>query len=216
MYRALHEKEEQRMSRAKFFTIALICSFTWYTIPSYLFPTITNISWLCWFFSDSVTAQQIGSGIHAWARPRCHHPRLGCRRLFPLQPAHLPFLRHRQHLRRLSTPHVRCHSGRLLRIQLIQRPRRSPSSPLTCSRRLGNHITLTSPPSSTTGLRSTWQLMNSKEGSTSVCSSLSAMALASLRLLPRSHMCAFSMEGTNEELIKDSTILVRLNSLSFR
>nr|POE54004.1 oligopeptide transporter 4 [Quercus suber] len=61
--RALHEKEEKRFSRAKFFLIALSCSFTWYTVPGYLFSTLTNISWVCWAFFKSVTAQQIGSGM---------------------------------------------------------------------------------------------------------------------------------------------------------
>jgi hypothetical protein len=51
------------MSRAKFFLIALICSFTWYLVPGYLFSTLTSISWICWTFSKSVTAQQIGSGM---------------------------------------------------------------------------------------------------------------------------------------------------------
>ncbi|KAI4367521.1 hypothetical protein MLD38_023251 [Melastoma candidum] len=63
LFRALHEKDEQRMSRAKFFVIVLVCSFTWYTVPGYLFSTLTNISWVCWVFSKSVTAQQIGSGM---------------------------------------------------------------------------------------------------------------------------------------------------------
>ncbi|XP_030443443.2 oligopeptide transporter 4-like [Syzygium oleosum] len=63
LFRALHEREEQRMSRAKFFLIALICSFSWYAVPGYLFSTLTNISWVCWAFSNSVTAQQIGSGM---------------------------------------------------------------------------------------------------------------------------------------------------------
>ncbi|GAB2292055.1 oligopeptide transporter 4 [Dionaea muscipula] len=52
------------MSRAKFFVIALTCSFAWYAVPGYLFPTITTISWLCWVFSKSVTVQQIGSGMN--------------------------------------------------------------------------------------------------------------------------------------------------------
>lgn len=52
------------MSRAKFFLIVLICSFSWYVMPGYLFPTLTNISWICWAFSKSVTAQQLGSGLH--------------------------------------------------------------------------------------------------------------------------------------------------------
>lgn len=51
------------MSRAKFFLIALVCSFSWYAVPGYLFSTLTNISWICWIFSKSVTAQQIGSGM---------------------------------------------------------------------------------------------------------------------------------------------------------
>ncbi|KAL2254488.1 UNVERIFIED_CONTAM: Oligopeptide transporter 4 [Sesamum indicum] len=63
LFRALHEKDDQRMSRAKFFLIALICSFSWYLVPGYLFPTLTSISWVCWTFSKSVTAQQIGSGL---------------------------------------------------------------------------------------------------------------------------------------------------------
>lgn len=61
--RALHEKDERRMSRAKFFVIALVCSFSWYLVPGYLFTTLTSISWMCWVFSKSVTAQQIGSGM---------------------------------------------------------------------------------------------------------------------------------------------------------
>ncbi|OVA15235.1 Oligopeptide transporter [Macleaya cordata] len=63
LFRALHEKDDRSMSRAKFFLIALVCSFSWYLIPGYLFTTITSISWVCWAFSKSVTAQQIGSGM---------------------------------------------------------------------------------------------------------------------------------------------------------
>lgn len=60
----MHEREKQQsMSRAKFFLIALICSFSWYLVPGYLFTTLTSISWVCWVFSKSVTAQQIGSGM---------------------------------------------------------------------------------------------------------------------------------------------------------
>lgn len=43
--------------------IALACSFSWYLFPGYLFPTLSNISWVCWAFPNSVTAQQIGSGM---------------------------------------------------------------------------------------------------------------------------------------------------------
>ncbi|KAH9608117.1 hypothetical protein KSS87_021791 [Heliosperma pusillum] len=63
---ALHEKDDasvKRVSRGKFFLIALICSFLWYAVPGYLFTTLTSISWVCWVFSKSVTAQQLGSGM---------------------------------------------------------------------------------------------------------------------------------------------------------
>ncbi|XP_008803572.1 oligopeptide transporter 4-like isoform X2 [Phoenix dactylifera] len=64
LFRALHEKEDRRMTRAKFFVIALACSFAWYAVPGYLFSTVTSMSWVCWVFSKSVTAQQLGSGMH--------------------------------------------------------------------------------------------------------------------------------------------------------
>ncbi|KAM0935382.1 putative oligopeptide transporter, OPT superfamily [Dioscorea sansibarensis] len=67
LFRALHEKEDRRMSRAKFFVIAFICSFAWYVVPGYLFTTLTSISWVCWAFSKSVTAQQLGSGSRGLA-----------------------------------------------------------------------------------------------------------------------------------------------------
>lgn len=51
------------MSRAKFFVIALACSFLWYAVPGYLFTTVSSIAWVCWVFSKSVTAQQLGSGL---------------------------------------------------------------------------------------------------------------------------------------------------------
>ncbi|KAK9677388.1 hypothetical protein RND81_11G139900 [Saponaria officinalis] len=66
LFRALHEKDEKserRISRAKFFLIALTCSFVWYAVPGYLFTTLTSVSWVCWVFSKSVTAQQLGSGM---------------------------------------------------------------------------------------------------------------------------------------------------------
>lgn len=67
LFRALHEGDDKRerksISRGKFFVIALICSFSWYVFPGYLFPTLSNISWVCWAFPKSVTAQQIGSGM---------------------------------------------------------------------------------------------------------------------------------------------------------
>ncbi|KAJ4962339.1 hypothetical protein NE237_022278 [Protea cynaroides] len=63
LFRALHDKEDRGMTRGKFFFIVFICSFCWYAVPGYLFPTLTSISWVCWIFKNSVTAQQIGSGM---------------------------------------------------------------------------------------------------------------------------------------------------------
>lgn len=64
LFRALHEKDDgHRMTRAKFFVIALAGSFVWYLFPGYLFTTLTSISWVCWVFPKSVTAQQLGSGM---------------------------------------------------------------------------------------------------------------------------------------------------------
>ncbi|KAL5214318.1 hypothetical protein ABZP36_003470 [Zizania latifolia] len=66
LLRALHEKENRRMTRAKFFLIALICSFAWYAVPGYIFPTLTAVSWVCWAFPRSITMQQIGSGMNGF------------------------------------------------------------------------------------------------------------------------------------------------------
>jgi hypothetical protein len=64
----MHEKDEsatasRQISRSKFFLVVLVCSFAWYAVSGYLFPTLTSISWVCWVFSRSVTAQQLGSGM---------------------------------------------------------------------------------------------------------------------------------------------------------
>ncbi|XP_075511800.1 oligopeptide transporter 4-like [Primulina tabacum] len=63
LFRALHVKESKKNSRSRFFMIALACSFCWYILPGYLFPTIGYVSILCLAFPKSVTAQQIGSGL---------------------------------------------------------------------------------------------------------------------------------------------------------
>ncbi|CAN6482294.1 unnamed protein product [Victoria cruziana] len=64
VFRALHEKDDNRMSRGKFFVIALVCSFSYYIFPGYLFSTLTSVSWVCWAFPKSVIAQQLGSGLN--------------------------------------------------------------------------------------------------------------------------------------------------------
>ncbi|KAF7085380.1 hypothetical protein CFC21_088817 [Triticum aestivum] len=68
LFRALHEKEEfakgsRQISRFKFFLVVLICSFSYYALPGFIFQSLTSIAWVCWAFPKSVTAQQLGSGL---------------------------------------------------------------------------------------------------------------------------------------------------------
>eukprot|EP00262_Sarcandra_glabra_P000526 TRINITY_DN1060_c1_g1_i3.p1 TRINITY_DN1060_c1_g1~~TRINITY_DN1060_c1_g1_i3.p1 ORF type:complete len:811 (-),score=105.73 TRINITY_DN1060_c1_g1_i3:152-2584(-) len=65
LFRALHEVEvrpKERLTRLQFFLVVLVSSFSYYIIPNYFFPSITALSFICWIWKDSVTAQQIGSG----------------------------------------------------------------------------------------------------------------------------------------------------------
>lgn len=67
LFRALHEKEERPkggVTRIQFFLVAFICSFAYYVFPGYLFQMLTSLSWICWIFSSSVLAQQLGSGLY--------------------------------------------------------------------------------------------------------------------------------------------------------
>jgi OPT family oligopeptide transporter len=66
LFRALHDEEKRPkrgLSRLQFFLIVIISSFAYYIVPNYLFQSITAISFVCWIWKDSVTAQQIGSGL---------------------------------------------------------------------------------------------------------------------------------------------------------
>uniref|UniRef100_A0A3Q7JBL3 Uncharacterized protein n=1 Tax=Solanum lycopersicum TaxID=4081 RepID=A0A3Q7JBL3_SOLLC len=64
LFRALHEKDaDGKSSRGKFFLVVLACSFIWYIVPGFLFPTLSNISLLCLFYPKSVIAHQLGSGM---------------------------------------------------------------------------------------------------------------------------------------------------------
>ncbi|EPS60835.1 hypothetical protein M569_13965 [Genlisea aurea] len=67
LFRALHDVEVRRkggLTRLQFFAIVLVSSFSYYVVPGYLFPSITALSFVCWIWKDSVTAQQIGSGLN--------------------------------------------------------------------------------------------------------------------------------------------------------
>jgi len=50
--------------RLQFFLAVLVSSFVYYIVPGYLFQSITALSFVCWIWKDSVTAQQVGSGLH--------------------------------------------------------------------------------------------------------------------------------------------------------
>ncbi|PKI59838.1 hypothetical protein CRG98_019786 [Punica granatum] len=65
--RALHEKEKRQRRghmRLQFCLMTFVWSFVYYIVPGYLFPSISAISFLCLIWKDSITAQQIGSGLH--------------------------------------------------------------------------------------------------------------------------------------------------------
>lgn len=65
LFRALHEDEKRPkggMTRLQFFLASIIVSFAYYVVPGYFFPSITALSFVCWIWKNSVTAQIIGSG----------------------------------------------------------------------------------------------------------------------------------------------------------
>ncbi|KAI3898502.1 hypothetical protein MKW92_041619 [Papaver armeniacum] len=67
LFRALHEVERRPkggLTRLQLFLAVLVASFSYYVIPCYFFPSITSLSLVCWIWKDSITAQQIGSGLH--------------------------------------------------------------------------------------------------------------------------------------------------------
>ncbi|KAJ4980997.1 hypothetical protein NE237_031834 [Protea cynaroides] len=67
LFRALHETEVRirgRMTRLQFFIIVLFACFAYSVIPVYLFPSLTAISFVCWIWPKSVTANQIGAGVN--------------------------------------------------------------------------------------------------------------------------------------------------------
>jgi len=66
LFRALHEKEKRSKgghTRLQFFFLVFICSFAYYIVPGYFFPSISVISVVCLVWKDSITAQQLGSGL---------------------------------------------------------------------------------------------------------------------------------------------------------
>jgi hypothetical protein len=65
--RTLHERDRRPkggLTRNQFFLICMVCSFSWYLLPGYVFPLLsTSIAILCWAYPSSVLAHQLGSGM---------------------------------------------------------------------------------------------------------------------------------------------------------
>ncbi|KAK7276982.1 hypothetical protein RIF29_18131 [Crotalaria pallida] len=67
LFRAFHEKEKRPKggnTRLQFFFLVFVSSFAYYIIPGYFFQTLTAISFVCLIWKNSITAQQIGSGMY--------------------------------------------------------------------------------------------------------------------------------------------------------
>ncbi|KAF5189935.1 Oligopeptide transporter [Thalictrum thalictroides] len=67
IFRALHEEEKRPkkgLTKQQFFISVIVASFAYYMVPNYFFPGITALSFVCWIWKDSITMQQIGSGLN--------------------------------------------------------------------------------------------------------------------------------------------------------
>lgn len=57
LFNTLHStygrSEQGRMSRERFFFLALLGSFLWYFIPGYLFTALSMFNWVCWIWPNS-------------------------------------------------------------------------------------------------------------------------------------------------------------------
>uniref|UniRef100_A0A0D9X976 Uncharacterized protein n=1 Tax=Leersia perrieri TaxID=77586 RepID=A0A0D9X976_9ORYZ len=69
LFRTLHEEEKEvnsmgSLPKDQLLLLVGICSFTYYIVPVYLFPSISTLSLVCWIWKKSVLAHQLGSGMH--------------------------------------------------------------------------------------------------------------------------------------------------------
>ncbi|XP_011038844.1 PREDICTED: oligopeptide transporter 1 isoform X3 [Populus euphratica] len=67
LFRALHEKEKRKKgerTRLQFFAIVFVASFAYYIVPGHFFPSLSALSFVCWIWKRSITAQQIGAGLN--------------------------------------------------------------------------------------------------------------------------------------------------------
>ncbi|AET00815.2 oligopeptide transporter OPT family protein [Medicago truncatula] len=67
LFRAFHEPEKRPKggnTRLQFFFMIFVASFAYYIIPGYFFQAASCISVVCLIWKNSITAQQIGSGMN--------------------------------------------------------------------------------------------------------------------------------------------------------
>ncbi|KAI5605085.1 hypothetical protein POPTR_001G370100v4 [Populus trichocarpa] len=67
LFRALHEKEKRKKgerTRLQFFAVVFVASFAYYIVPGHFFPSLSALSFVCWIWKRSITAQQIGAGLN--------------------------------------------------------------------------------------------------------------------------------------------------------
>lgn len=63
-FRAFHDKEKRPkrgISKSQWLTMVTVASFAYGIIPGHFFPSISALSFVCWIWNTSVTAQLIGS-----------------------------------------------------------------------------------------------------------------------------------------------------------
>ncbi|KAJ6776053.1 ISP4 LIKE PROTEIN [Salix koriyanagi] len=57
------KRKKGELTRLQFFAIVFVASFAYYIVPGHLFPSLSALSFVCWIWKSSITAQQIGSGL---------------------------------------------------------------------------------------------------------------------------------------------------------
>ncbi|KAG9314623.1 OPT oligopeptide transporter [Chiua virens] len=70
LHRAYSKPDHRHISRGKFFTIVVACSFLWYFVPGYLWTGLSVFNWVCWIAPNNVvvntlfgTSTGLGMGI---------------------------------------------------------------------------------------------------------------------------------------------------------
>lgn len=59
-------KARWKMSRSKFFILAIIFQFLWHWFPSYIFPLLSSFSFVCMFAPHNIVFSQV-TGAHGLA-----------------------------------------------------------------------------------------------------------------------------------------------------